>query len=343
MIIPQDGQPNGISSLKTECNSYHEPNFIIMKQFDIIALGELNVDLILNQIEGEPEIGKEKFAKQMTLTLGSSTAIFAANAAALGAKVAFCGMIGNDSFGDLVESSLKAKGVDTRYLIRQDKYATGATICMSYDEDRANLTYQGAMDYMGLEDINPEIFEQAKHIHISSIYMQSGVKRDLMKILELCKQHGVTVSLDSQWDPTETWDLDYKAVLPLLTVFMPNETELKFLTGKQTLEEAIEAIRPYTNAAVIKCGSKGSILMRTGQPDRMQKALLNEHVVDCIGAGDSFNSGFITRLAAGDPLDKCQEYGNMTGAVNTTAAGGTTAFTCREDVERIGKERFGWS
>ena len=313
-----------------------------MKKFDIIALGELNVDLILNNIEGFPEVGKEKFAKQMTLTLGSSTAIFAANAAALGAKVAFCGMIGNDSFGDLVESSLKAKGVDTCFLIRQDKYATGATICMSYDEDRANLTYQGAMDYMGLDDINPEVFTQAKHIHISSIYMQSGVKRDLMKILELCKQHGVTVSLDSQWDPAEQWDLDWKQVLPMLTVFMPNETELKFLTRCETLEEAIETIRPYTNAAVIKCGSKGSILMRKGQPDRKQDALLNKNVVDCIGAGDSFNSGFIARLAAGDDLARCQEYGNMTGAVNTTAAGGTTAFTCREDVERIGRERFGF-
>ncbi len=314
-----------------------------MKEFDIIALGELNVDLILNQIEGEPEIGKEKFAKQMTLTLGSSTAIFAANAAALGAKVAFCGMIGNDSFGDLVEQSLQEKGVDTRYLIRQDKYATGATICMSYDEDRANLTYQGAMDFMSLEDINPEIFKTTKHIHISSIYMQSGVKRDLVKILELCKKNGVTTSLDSQWDPAEKWDLDYKTVLPLVTVFMPNETELKFLTQSQTLDEAIEKIRPYINAAVIKCGSRGSLLMRQGKQDRVQKALLNKNVVDCIGAGDSFNSGFITRLAAGDPLDKCQQYGNMTGAVNTTAAGGTTAFTCREDVERIGRERFGWS
>lgn len=314
-----------------------------MKQFDIIALGELNVDLILNNIEGFPEVGKEKFAKQMTLTLGSSTAIFAANAAAIGAKVAFCGMIGNDSFGDLVESSLKAKGVDTRFLIRQDKYATGATICMSYDEDRANLTYQGAMDFMGLNDIDPEVFTTAKHIHISSIYMQSGVKRDLKKILELCKQNGVTTSLDSQWDPAEQWDLDFKDILPLVTVFMPNETELKFLTRCETLEEALEAIRPYTNAAVIKCGSKGSILMRKGQPDRKQDALLNKNVVDCIGAGDSFNSGFITRLAAGDPLDRCQEYGNMTGAVNTTAAGGTTAFTSREDVERIGRERFGWS
>ena len=128
----------------------------------------------------------------------------------------------------------------------------------------------------------------------------------------------------------------------MLTVFMPNETELKFLTKSATLEEAIEKIRPYANAAVIKCGSQGSLLMRKGQPDRMQKALLNEHVVDCIGAGDSFNSGFITRLAAGDYLARCQEYGNMTGAVNTTAAGGTTAFTCREDVEKIGRERFGF-
>lgn len=314
-----------------------------MKQFDIIALGELNVDLILNQIEGEPEIGKEKFAKQMTLTLGSSTAIFAANAAALGAKVGFCGMIGNDSFGDLVEQSLQQKGVDTRYLIRQDKYATGATICMSYDEDRANLTYQGAMDYMSLKDINPEVFQSTKHIHISSIFMQSGVKNDLIKILELCKANGVTTSLDSQWDPTEQWDLDYKAVLPLVTVFMPNETELKFLTGSAKLDEAIEKIRPYINAAVIKCGSRGSLLMRQGKQDRIQNALLNKNVVDCIGAGDSFNSGFITRFAAGDALDICQQYGNMTGAVNTTAAGGTTAFTCREDVERIGRERFGWS
>ena len=313
-----------------------------MKNFDIIALGELNVDLILNQIEGEPEVGKEKFAKQLTLTLGSSTAIFAANAAAIGAKVAFCGMIGDDSFGDLVETSLQKKGVDTRFLIRQNKYATGATICMSYDEDRANLTYQGAMDYMSLDDIDPEVFKQAKHIHISSIFMQSGVKRDLKKILELCKQNGVTTSLDSQWDPTEQWDINLEEILPLVTVFMPNETELKFLTRSENLDEALEKIRPWVNAAVIKCGSKGSILMRKGQPDRKQAALLNKNVVDCIGAGDSFNSGFITRLAAGDDLARCQEYGNMTGAVNTTAAGGTTAFTSREDVERVGRERFGW-
>ena len=79
-------------------------------KYDIIALGELNVDLILNQIGGFPEIGKEKFAGRMDMTLGSSTAIFASNASALGMKVAFAGMTGADILGNLVRSSLVKGG-----------------------------------------------------------------------------------------------------------------------------------------------------------------------------------------------------------------------------------------
>ena len=98
-----------------------------MKKYDIAAIGELNVDIILNGIESEPEIGKEKFAQDMIVTLGSSTAIFAANAASLGSKVCFVGMIGRDSFGSLVRTSLEARGVDTRYLVEGD-VPTGASI-----------------------------------------------------------------------------------------------------------------------------------------------------------------------------------------------------------------------
>lgn len=311
-----------------------------MKNFDVVALGELNVDLILNKIDGQPEIGKEKFCQDMILTLGSSTAIFAANAAALGTKVAFCGMIGNDSFGRLVDESLQKKHVDTRYLIRTDKYATGATICLNYDEDRANVTYQGAMDHMSFADINKELFDNTKHIHISSIFMQTALKNDIIAILEYAKQKGVTTSLDTQWDPVETWDLDYAKVLPLIDVFLPNEKELKFLTHSTTLDEAIAKIRPYMNAAVIKQGNKGSLLLRKNGADHQQPAFLNTEVVDCIGAGDSFNSGFISQFVQGKPLEECQRYGNMTGAVNTTAAGGTGAFTSKEDVEKIAKEKF---
>ena len=312
-----------------------------MKKYDIAAIGELNVDIILNGIESEPEIGKEKFCKDMIVTLGSSTAIFAANAAALGSKVCFVGLVGRDSFGQLVRTSLEAKGVATHFIGEGDT-PTGATICMSYGEDRANLTYQGSMDVMGFDQIDKSVFTLSKHIHLSSLFMQSALLRDIHKVLDAAAENGCTVSLDTQWDPMEKWALDYPKVLPKITVFMPNEKELCALTGKAQLEDAIAEVLPCLGGIMlVKCGSKGSLLVKKDGSRKLLPAFLNKDVVDAIGAGDSFNSGFVSAFVKGLPPEECQKTGNLTGAVNTTAAGGTGAFTSLEDVRRICKERFG--
>ena len=312
-----------------------------MKKYDIAAIGELNVDIILNGIESEPEIGKEKFCKDMIVTLGSSTAIFAANAAALGSKVCFVGLVGKDSFGDLVRSSLEAKGVATHFIGTGDT-PTGATICMNYGEDRANLTYQGSMDVMGFDQIDKSVFALSKHIHLSSLFMQSALLRDIHQVLDAAAQNDCTVSLDTQWDPMEKWALDYARVLPKITVFMPNEKELCALTGKASLEDAIAEVLPYLGGIMlVKCGSKGSLLVKKDGSRKLLPAFLNKNVVDAIGAGDSFNSGFVSAFVKGLSPEECQVTGNLTGAVNTTAAGGTGAFTSLEAVRKICKERFG--
>jgi len=303
-----------------------------MKKFDIIALGELNVDLLLNKIGGFPEVGKEIFAKEMTLTLGSSTAIFAANAASLGAKVSFLGMVGNDDFGAFVRTSLEKRGVDTSNLIEVSTAATGLTAILNYDQDRANVTYPGAMSIMGVKDIRPEVIAQAKHVHISSIFLQETLHKDVYEIVKLVKDNGATLSMDMQFDPEEKWDFDYKKILPLVDIFMPNIQELTAVTGKKTLEEAVAEVRPYINVLVVKMGSKGSTVV-TKEGEKFLPAMLNSNVVDAIGAGDSFNSGFITAFVQGKDLEYCQYLGNLTGAINTTAAGGTGAFTSKEAVE----------
>lgn len=311
-----------------------------MKKFDVIAIGELNVDVILNHIDGKPEVGKEKFAKEMNLTLGSSTAIFAANIACLGSKTGFVGMIGRDIFGNLIESSLSSKGVDTSMLIRSDKHSSGATICLNYQEDRANITYQGAMDFMAFDDIDKSLFSKTKHIHLSSVFMQSGIKKDLIDILKTAQNNNVTTSLDTQWDPVEKWDMDYEKILPYVDVFLPNETELKFITKAGTLEEAVDKIAPYIHICVVKRGRKGSLLLQKNQQPTHLDAFLNNNVVDAIGAGDSFNAGFIHAFVKGDTAKNAQITGNLTGAINTTAAGGTGAFTSKEEVKDIARERF---
>src|SRR5665647_1255048 len=100
---------------------------------DVVVIGELNVDIILNKIDGFPEMGKEKLAKGMNLTLGSSSAIFASNLSTLGSSVAFIGKIGKDSFASVVINSLKSKGVETKHIIHSDTLNTGATIVLNYD------------------------------------------------------------------------------------------------------------------------------------------------------------------------------------------------------------------
>ena len=306
------------------------------KKYDIVALGELNIDLILNDIQGFPEIGKEIIADRCTMTLGSSTAIFAANASALGARVAFLGLVGTDDFGDFIERSLRERGVDTGMLLRTSEHNSGITVCMSYEQDRANVTFPGSMNYLGLEQVQKLDFSCTKHVHISLLFLQEQLRKDIVPILRHIKAAGATVSLDTQWDPAEKWDVPWNEVLPLVDVFMPNAQEIEALTGESDLEKAIAAVTPKCHALVVKNGSKGSIAI-DGAFRREVPALLNPEPVDCIGAGDSFNAGFVSAFVQGKPLQECQDAGNLTGAISTTAAGGTGAFSSPEAIEAAAK------
>lgn len=310
------------------------------KTIDVLAIGELNVDLILNGIDGFAEIGKEKLASNMSLTLGSSTAIFAANISSLGSKVGFLGKIGKDSFGKLVIDSLTERGIDTSMIIEDEGVATGATVILNYDEDRAMVTHPGAMDFLTLDDITDEKLIQSKHIHFSSLFLQPGIRNDIQKLFTKAKNLGLTTSLDTQWDPAENWDFDYQSILPFVDVFLPNETELLHLSKASTVTEALDKLKPFAQNIVVKRSSKGAVLQQKDGELLERPAYLNSSVVDAIGAGDSFNAGFIHQFVKGSNLKKCLDFGNLTGAINTTSAGGTSAFTTKEKIKEIALTKF---
>lgn len=311
------------------------------KFYDALVVGELNVDLILNSIDSFPEMGKEKLAKSMNLTLGSSSAILASNLSSLGSKVSFAGKIGFDLFGVLVHDSLANKGVNTDYLIRSKEWNTGATIVLNFDEDRAMVTYPGAMEHLTINDIPDDAFHLSKHLHFSSYFLQPGMQPGITGLFKKAKELGLTTSLDIQWDPNEKWDFDYQKVLPFVDVFLPNEQELLFLTKEKSIDNAVKKISSIANHIAVKLGSKGSLLVTNGKTV-FKKSYLNKNVVDAIGAGDSFNAGFIFKFINGFSLEECQEFGNLMGAINTTAAGGTTAFTNYNEIINIAKEKFGY-
>ncbi|PSR56244.1 carbohydrate kinase family protein [Adhaeribacter arboris] len=313
-----------------------------MKDIDVIVVGELNVDLVLNQMHSFPEIGKEKLAHQMTLTLGSSSAIFASNLSSLGAKVSFIGKIGQDQFGKVVLQSLQNKGVDTSLILQSPALNTGLTVVLNFDEDRAMVTHPGAMDELRLTDISPEHLARARHLHFSSYFLQPGLKNGLPTLFQLAKSLGLTTSFDTQWDPQEKWDLNLTELLPLVDVFLPNEKELLRLTQTNTLSEALATLPKNAHLVLVKMGNKGSVSWCQGKVLPME-SFLNKEVVDAIGAGDSFNAGFIYKYIQGSSLEECQRFGNLTGAISTTESGGTTAFTDYNKIKRIAQEKFGYA
>ena len=307
--------------------------------FDVLVVGELNVDLILNRIEGFPVMSKEIIAEDMTVTLGSSSAIFANNLSILGTRVTYLGKVGTDHFADLVCKSLSGSGVDISNIINTKQFQTGLTVAMNYDNDRAMVTYPGAMSDLSINDVTEEVLESASHMHLSSVFLQDGIGPDIVKVFRMARGKGLTTSLDPQWDPKERWSLDLPALLPLVDVFLPNEEELKHLTGIKDTETALKKIQPYSNTVVVKMGVNGALMLKEGQITH-RRALLNNDVVDAIGAGDSFNAGFIHKFTSGASLETCLKFAILTGAINTTAAGGTAAFTSRENIMTLAMEKF---
>ena len=310
-----------------------------MASFDVLVIGELNADIILDDIKGFPMIGKEILANELNVVLGSSSAIFASNLSSLGKSVAMVGLLGEDSFADLIKKSLRNKKVNTDFVVTTKKYKTGLTIVMNYGMDRANVTFPGAMEHLLTVDITDEMMLSSKHLHLSSIFLQKGIKNEAVELFKRAKKLGLTTSMDPQWDPAEDWDLELEKLIPHIDIWMPNVMEFKNITGTDSISAGIEKIKNFSNCIVIKDGVHGAHLWENGKLTT-KPAFLNNKVADCIGAGDSFDAGFISEFVNGSSLERCVEVGNVMGAINTLEPGGTAAFENIESVTRKAYEKF---
>ncbi|WP_236973930.1 carbohydrate kinase family protein [Membranihabitans maritimus] len=305
----------------------------------VLVIGELNIDIILDKFSAFPSIGKEVFADQMNITMGSSSAIFASNLSNLGNDVSFIGVIGKDYYGKMIIDTLHQHNVNTEWIRESSTHSTGLTVILNAYEDRANVTYPGSMKTLSKNNIDTNLFSHFSHLHISSYFLQPLLKAEIPHLFGKAKQWGLTTSFDMQWDPHETWEISLKEILPNVDVFLPNEIELVNATGADTVPEALEVIKPYSNITVVKQGNRGSKLF-SNNTEYDLPAFLNEDVVDAIGAGDSFNAGFIHKYLQKMPLKVCQEFGSIIAAISTTQAGGTKALESKHEREKIAKEKF---
>src|ERR1700676_2438367 len=126
----------------------------VESKFDLSAVGELNLDLILYGLPATFELDREHLSSELCLTLGSSSAIFAHNFALLGNRVAFHSVIGDDPLGEFCRKRLAESGADVSGVCRVPGRQTGLTIVLPQPHKRFILTYLGVMAEMRFQDLN---------------------------------------------------------------------------------------------------------------------------------------------------------------------------------------------
>jgi len=298
--------------------------------FDLSVVGELNLDLVLYGLPETFELDREHLASDLRLTLGSSSAIFAHNFALLGNRVAFSSAIGSDPLGELCLQRLAESAVDVSHVLRLDGEKTGLTVILPQPRKRFILTYPGVMANLRFEDLDLDYVFGARHLHISSYFLQRALRPRVPELFRLAKLSGLTTSLDTNDDPENLWEVDLAALLQFVDVLLPNEYEACRLAKTDDPMRALDTLSKKTPFVVMKRGEKGVLAKQGGETFEAPAPKI--HMVDTIGAGDSFDAGFLHQYIRGAAIPDCLHFANLTGALSTTRQGGTEAF--RDELHR---------
>lgn len=288
--------------------------------FDILVAGEINPDLILTG-DVVPAFGQvEKLVDSASLTIGSSSAIFACGAARLGLKVAFIGVCGDDIFGRFMLDEMQTRGVDVSNVIIRENGQTGLSVILNRDSDRAILTHAGLMSALQASDISNALLQNARHLHVASYFLQTNLQPDLPDLFRRSRAFGLTTSLDTNYDPSEAW-AGFDELLSLTNVFMPNEREVLSIARESRVDMAVDKLGSRLETLAVKLGADGAF--GSCGAEKVRVASIPVDAVDTVGAGDSFDAGFLYGYLTGWPLEKSLRLGCICGALSTQRAGGT--------------------
>ncbi|HMU94461.1 MAG TPA: carbohydrate kinase family protein [Anaerolineales bacterium] len=290
------------------------------KPIDILVAGEINPDLILTG-DVNPEFDQvEKLVTSATLTVGSSSVIFACGAARLGLRVAFIGVCGDDVFGRFMLAEMQKRNVNVDHVIIRTAGQTGLSVILNREADRAILTHPGLIADLQASDIADSLLAQTRHLHVASYFLQTKLQPDLPALFQRAHALGLSTSLDTNYDPSEKW-MGFDDLLAITNVFLPNEAEAKSLTGAENVEEAANRLGSKVEALALKLGKDGALGISKSQRVRVES--IPAKVVDTVGAGDSFDAGFIYGYLNGWELKKSLQLACVCGALSTQRAGGT--------------------
>lgn len=299
----------------------------------VLIVGDLNVGIIGTGLQTFPVLGREITTRDMCLSLGSSSAILSCGLAKLGVPVTFVSKIGKDDFGKYCLQVLKSNKVKSDNIIQDSKLRTGLKVSLNFRDDKAQITYPGATPHLSYQDIPREVFRLQDHFHVSSFFMQGGLLSSFPKLFQDARRTGMTTSLDPNGDNKNQWNSGIWKCLDFVDMLLLNATEAINIARAKSINRALELFAQRVPTVVIKLGSKGAVAKSRGQI--VQLPAYKVKAIDTMGAGDSFDAGFLFGHLNGYDLKKSVNIANACGALSTLGMGGTVAQGSLLEVQKF--------
>lgn len=301
-----------------------------MNRSSILVIGSLNYDMFLH-VQRMPVIGETYPADGLNISGGGKGANQAVQCTKLGLKTYMAGSVGDDSMGAYLRASVERYGVDTTYLRTSSEPSGMASVYVFPDAKVCAAIVRGANFDFTREDIDAlvPVMQEA-----FAVVLQLEIPLDIIAyIAEKAHEAGSKVILNAA--PAHPLADE---TLKLCDVFMANEVEATFYTGRSivTEEDAKASIgafcEKYGFDAIFTLGEKGAVGCSNGEVRHIP--CVKTKAVETTGAGDSFAGGFIKGIHAGLDFWQAANFAAHCSAVTVANIGGQDSMPTLAQVEQ---------
>jgi sugar/nucleoside kinase (ribokinase family) len=272
-----------------------------------VCMGAHVLDVLVRPVDQIPEGQGGVLVEQIRVAPAGAAGGTAVTLAKLGAEVHSAGGVGQDLLGEMLVRMLEERGVDTSALVRRPEVQTSTSVLpIRENGDRPALHVIGANGGYSLDEVPWDVLESADALHLGG---PEFLPEAAPKILEFCREHGVTTSADLLADG---WPELLEMIEPALAHvdwFMPNDDQALKLTGADDVESAAHAlIERGVRGVAATCGAKGSVVVTA--EETVTVPAFETEVVDTSGCGDSYVAGFLRGLHEGMSIEEAARLGS---------------------------------
>lgn len=318
-----------------------------MEKYDVVALGELLIDLTQNGYSGQGN-------PLLEANPGGAPCNVLALLTKLGHSTAFIGKVGRDGFGDQLENALTETGISTAGLLRDDQVHTTLAVVHTLaggDRDFSFYRNPGADMCLHTQEINRELIRRARIFHFGTLSMtDEPVRSATYAAIAEAEAHGVLRSFDPNLRPPlwRTLDEAKEQVLYGMAhcdILKISDNEIQWLTQQEDFDAGVRWIRqrfPNIRLLLLSMGKDGS---RGYSGDAMAEVKgFSVNAIETTGAGDTFFGGILHHVLAWglreytrQELEEMLTFANAAAALVTTRKGALRVMPSLAEIQALRK------